>query len=251
MRGERIRKLWPTWRRDVPALIATLLLVWLGLVRGGKVPLLGLVDLGFHELGHLLTYVFPDLVTAVAGSVTQVAVPVGLAVYFVVVRNERASAAVCLAWAATAAADAAVYIADAPYERLELIGGEHDWAFALSAEGFDAMENAAGLAQAVRGLGWLFATAAVGLCLWPLGRRWVAPIEAPMSVKAQFRVVRGGLVGGRTGISHSVEGKLLLGRRSLPAARCAAASDRQIVLETTGWCQPIWSQVVAAGRAAI
>jgi hypothetical protein len=36
-----------------------LLFGWIAFVRGAGVPLLGLVDLGFHELGHLLTYPYP------------------------------------------------------------------------------------------------------------------------------------------------------------------------------------------------
>lgn len=45
-------------------------------------PLLGLADLGFHELGHLLTYSLPDLATAMAGSAMQILVPLTLAAYF-------------------------------------------------------------------------------------------------------------------------------------------------------------------------
>ena len=41
----------------------------------------------------------------------------------------------CLAWAGTSAHEASIYIADAPYERLELIGGYHDWAFVLGPGG--------------------------------------------------------------------------------------------------------------------
>jgi hypothetical protein len=33
-----------------------LLFGWIRFVRATRVPLLSLVDLGFHELGHLLTY---------------------------------------------------------------------------------------------------------------------------------------------------------------------------------------------------
>ncbi len=57
-------------------------------VRGTRVPLLRLADLGFHELGHLLTYTLPDVITAAMGSITRVLVPVGLAVYFLMVRRD-------------------------------------------------------------------------------------------------------------------------------------------------------------------
>jgi hypothetical protein len=126
-------------------------------VAGRQVPLLALVDLGFHELGHFVTYVLPwDLVTAAMGSATQIAVPLGLAAYFLVRRSERLSAAVCLAWTATSAWGVHVYVADAPYERLELIGGDHDWAFILFE--LDRMSWAAPLARLV----WLFGLACLG-----------------------------------------------------------------------------------------
>jgi hypothetical protein len=146
-------------------LAAVLVLVWLAFVRGGKVPVLGLVDLGFHELGHLVTYPFPDLATAMAGSLFQILVPVGLACYFSSFRGERAAGALCLAWAATSVVDVAAYIADAPFEKLPLIGGQHDWAFALGPDGFDALDHAGDIAAVVRGFGWALAALAIGHCL--------------------------------------------------------------------------------------
>lgn len=120
--------------------------------RSGFVPLLNLVDLGFHELGHLLTYWLPDLMTAAMGSVVQVAVPAGLAWYFLR-RQEKPSAALMVAWAGASARNVAVYIGDAPFERLQLIGGDHDWAFIF--HHFDAMSLAPRVAGLVGFLGSL------------------------------------------------------------------------------------------------
>jgi hypothetical protein len=142
---------------------------WFAFVRGINVPLLNFVDLGFHELGHLLTYPFPDVVTAAMGSITQVLVPWGLAAYFLLVRRDTLGGVFCLAWAATSAQNASVYIADAPYQSLQLIGGEHDWAFVLGAEHLDALDRASTIASIVRGLGGLLLLAAVAICglgLW-------------------------------------------------------------------------------------
>ena len=138
-----------------------LLLGWVAFVKGMPVPLLSLVDLGFHELGHLLTYPFADRFTAVMGSVTQVGVPAGLAVYFAWVRNDRIATSVCLTWAATAARDVSVYIRDAPYERLELIGGDHDWAFLLAAN----LDRAESLGRQVQTLGVLMLLGALALAI--------------------------------------------------------------------------------------
>jgi hypothetical protein len=170
------RARWPSWRRDAAAVAACVVLGLLGM-RGERVPLLSLVDLGFHELGHLICYLLPvgELVTAAAGSFMQVAVPVGLALYFLSFQQDRAGAAICLAWAATSAHDASRYIADAPYERLPLIGGDHDWAFFFSAEGIDAMHRAAGVAGAVEGLGWILYAGAFVAALWPLAAQGGTP----------------------------------------------------------------------------
>lgn len=143
---------------------------WFAFVRDSRVPLLGLVDLGFHELGHLVMYVLPihDLLTAAMGSIFQIAVPFGLAVYFAWVRRDMVAAAVCTAWTATNLRDVAVYVGDAPYERLELIGGEHDWAFVLGSEGLDRLDDAAMLASMLRGAGVVLLGIAVVLALWHL-----------------------------------------------------------------------------------
>jgi hypothetical protein len=137
---------------------------------------LWLVDLGFHELGHLLAAPLPTMVTALAGSFVQVLVPVGLAVYFVLRQRDLVAGGLCLAWAGTSAQDVAVYIADAPFQLLDLIGGEHDWAYILAMMG--ELDSAAGIASAVRVMAFVLAGAGIGACLWallrrpPAGRSW-------------------------------------------------------------------------------
>lgn len=147
--------------------------LWIGLagcaligaftLRGEHVPLLSLVNLGFHELGHLLTYPFPDLFTASMGSVTALLVPLGLAAYFTWRHRDRLGAALCLAWAGSAATEWSVYVADAPFERLPLIGGEHDWAFVLGRLGWT---DAAGeIAVALGVLAWALVLAGAAVCV--------------------------------------------------------------------------------------
>lgn len=130
-----------------------------------QVPLLALVDLGFHKLGHLFTYPLPwELVTAAMGSIAQIAVPLGLAAYLWLKRGERLSAAACLAWTGTSAWGVHVYVADAPFERLQLIGGDHDWAFIL--HDLDRMSAAAPLSRAMWLVGLGCLAAAAGVCGW-------------------------------------------------------------------------------------
>ena len=110
-----------------------------------------------------------------AGSIAQVALPLAIEGYFMA-RREVAGAMLCLAWAGTSARDASAYIADAPRQELELIGGEHDWAFALGPDGLDALDRAAAIAAVVRGLGLAMVLLAVAGCLaWPVVRARVEP----------------------------------------------------------------------------
>lgn len=129
-----------------------------------RLPVVTYVNLGIHELGHMLTYAFSDMVTAMAGSIAQVAAPLGLAVYFFV-RGDWVAAALCLAWGASSALEVAVYAADAPTEELELIGGGHDWAFILGPDGYAALDRAGPIADAIRDWAWVGLVTAAALCL--------------------------------------------------------------------------------------
>jgi hypothetical protein len=138
---------------------------WIAFEHGDRVPVLAYVNLGIHEFGHFVTYAFPDLFTALMGSVAQLAVPVALAVYFFLFRDDWLAAGLCLAWGATSGLEVATYVADAPVEELQLIGGSHDWAFILGPEGYDAIEKAGPLADRIRGVASLAIFAALALCL--------------------------------------------------------------------------------------
>jgi hypothetical protein len=171
--SERNRQRWkpaPAWQGAV-CLAWSGLAGWLAFARDERVPLLAFVNLGFHELGHLVCYLVPatgTVVTAAAGSTMQCAVPLGIAGYFLVLRRDRLAAAACLAWAATNFQEAAVYIADAPYERLQLIGGDHDWATVLGPAHLNRLQDAADIAGAVRALGVVLLVLGVALCAWTL-----------------------------------------------------------------------------------
>jgi hypothetical protein len=118
--------------------------------------------------------------------VTQVLVPVGLALYFLLAGRDLVGAGVCLAWGASSSVDVSYYIADAPYERLPLIGGQHDWAFILGPEHLDALGGAHTIAAAVKGLGLALFIAGIACCAAGLapGLRWLKPRpSAPPPVK--------------------------------------------------------------------
>lgn len=153
------------WRYVVGAGLICVL-GWFAFVAGKRVPLLSMADLGFHELGHLVCYILgpPQTVTAAMGSIFQILVPVGLAVYFLWRRRDVMAGSLMLAWAATNCQDVSVYIADAPFQRLPLLGGDnstHDWAFLLSG----SLPKAAGLSHFLWGVGLVMLLASLVLCL--------------------------------------------------------------------------------------
>jgi hypothetical protein len=155
--------------RDI-AIACALVLLAFTLVADVRVPVLAYVDLGIHELGHMLTFWMPPLLTAMAGSILQVMVPVGLALYFWGTQHDRPAAGLLFGWAATSAYDAARYIADAPYERLPLLGGDHDWAFVLFE--VDQMERASAYATTAQLVAWGMLLGGVALLASRYVREW-------------------------------------------------------------------------------
>ncbi|NNF64447.1 MAG: hypothetical protein HKN07_09315 [Acidimicrobiia bacterium] len=135
----------PLWQHLIASAFALAMLTY-AFVLGRRVPLLGYADLGFHELGHLLASPFSRTFAVVMGSGTQILVPLGLAAYFWLRSRDRLASGLIAVWAATSMQDASVYIADAPFQRLPLIGGHHDWAYLMSRWGvLDESGDYAGL----------------------------------------------------------------------------------------------------------
>jgi hypothetical protein len=165
--------------------LACLVLAWFAFVRGTRVPLLSLVDLGFHELGHMLTMWAPRVVYFAMGSVAQVAVPLALAAYFLWMVRDPIGAGVCLAWAGTSAQNVSLYIADAPYQRLPLLGGLHDWATILGPEHLDMLGAAGAIAAAVRVFGLLCLLTGFAVCCWTAAAAWTSSASVAGPAPAQ------------------------------------------------------------------
>ncbi len=126
-------------------------------------------DLGFHELGHMLTMPWaPQPLVSFAGSLTEVAVPLGLAVYFLWRRSDLFAGALMIAWAGEAANGVSIYIYDATRRVLPLLGSQegHDWAYLLSPGVWDALEQTDAIAYTVRGLSVLLFVCAFGILAW-------------------------------------------------------------------------------------
>jgi hypothetical protein len=100
---------------------------------------LHLVNLVFHEAGHVLFGFFPRFVMVLGGSATQVLVPLACLVAFWR-RGDRFGTAVAAWWAGQNLVDLAPYINDARALQLVLLGGRtgaevegHDWEYLLQA----------------------------------------------------------------------------------------------------------------------
>ena len=139
-------------------------------------PILSGVQLASHEFGHFATTFLPQVLSFMGGSLFEIIMPLGLAAVFLWQTRDLLGVSVCLAWAAASCASVATYIADAPFQQLALIGGEHDWAFILSPEGLDAMGSADAIAAFVRGLGVVFLLAGFAAAL--AGPWWVRRRDA-------------------------------------------------------------------------
>jgi hypothetical protein len=161
-----------TWKLTfqwVVAILVTGLLAALTYTRGGWIPWLSNVDLGIHELGHMLTQWAPELLCQLAGSFLQVAVPLGLGAYFWW-RHDRLAVVLMAAWAAESLNNVSVYIYDATRMALPLLGdvdgsgAGHDWRNILSRLG--ALEHTDAIAYTVRGFSGLLFAVALGLTAW-------------------------------------------------------------------------------------
>jgi hypothetical protein len=159
----------PRWAPSLATAAGVLVLGWFAFVRGVRVPIVGMVDLGVHELGHMLFAWAPELVMVLMGNGTQSLLPLIVAVCFAVFRRDWPACGLCLAWCGTTLQDASVYIADAPYQRLVLLkeNSIHDWAYVLGPEQFNALDKAGIVATCVKGVGLVFLAAGFCICLAP------------------------------------------------------------------------------------
>ncbi len=130
-------------------------------------------NLAFHEFGHLAFAPFGSTMHYLGGSLFQLLVPAGLAVYFVVRQGQPLGAAFCVWWVGESLINVAIYMADARALALPLVGGgDHDWnelffRFGLLAE--PSVERVAG------------ATHAAGVAAMLLGAAWIALLALPVA----------------------------------------------------------------------
>jgi hypothetical protein len=166
--GSRKNLTWQLTFQWAVAIAVTCLLAALTYSRGGWVPLLSRADLGIHEFGHLIVWWAPELMLQLAGSLTQVALPLLIGAYFLW-KRDRMAAVLMVAWAAESLNNVSVYIYDATRMALPLVGDDgsgagHDWHNVLSRLG--ALEHTDAVAYSVRGLSAVMFAVALGLAAW-------------------------------------------------------------------------------------
>lgn len=121
-----------------------------------------LVNLPFHEAGHILFRPFGAFVTSLGGTLLQLLVPLVCGGVLFLQQKDGFAAAFCLWWFGENFLDIAPYMADARTGVLPLVGGNtgqsspygfHDWEFLLTETGWIAHDQV--LAGYTAATGWI------------------------------------------------------------------------------------------------
>lgn len=108
--------------------------------------LFGGINLGIHELGHLLFYPFGNFISILGGSFLQIFIPI-LSFWIFLRQEDYFALSVSLFWLSTSLFNLSLYIGDARKQELPLVspfsGDEiiHDWNFILSKFGLLSFDN--------------------------------------------------------------------------------------------------------------
>jgi hypothetical protein len=118
---------------------------------------LDLVNLAFHEAGHIFLTPFGSTLHYLGGTLGQIAIPTLLAGYFLLVAPTRPlGAAVCCWWIGENFVNISVYMADARDLALPLVGGgDHDWNELFYRFGLLGQDSVRIISSGTRGLGGL------------------------------------------------------------------------------------------------
>lgn len=176
-------------------LLALLVLGAMVLARGltpaesGVLAFVHLVNLVFHEAGHVIFGVFGRFLGILGGSLNQVLIPSICAGYFVWHR-QPAAAAVMLFWVGESVTDVAIYVADGRDMALPLLaeGLIHDWNWILSE--LSLRNQARPIGVAVFGVGVVLMAASIVWLGADLARHLRGPDGTPVLSSARRPVDR-------------------------------------------------------------
>jgi hypothetical protein len=129
---------------------------------GGVLAFVHLIDLVFHEAGHVIFGFLGQFMGVLGGSLNQMLIPAVCTGYFLR-QGRRAAAAVTLFWTGESLADVAIYVADGRDMALPLLaeGLVHDWNWILSQ--LSLRDQAGPIGRVVFGIAVAILVAALGL----------------------------------------------------------------------------------------
>ncbi len=137
---------------------------------------LHLINLPFHEAGHIFFRPFGDLITSLGGTLGQLLMPMICMAVFLIQTGDAFAASVCLWWLGQNFMDIAPYINDARAGVLPLLGGNtgqtspygfHDWEYILTETGLIRYDHSIALASHAAGIIIMLTSFAwAGFLLW-------------------------------------------------------------------------------------
>lgn len=132
-----------------------------------------LINLPFHEFGHILFMPFGVFMMFLGGSLFQVLLPLALMCVFVFKQRDTFAGSLMLWWCGQSFIDVSPYIADAEYRALPLVGGggeeSHDWGNLLTM--MDALDNTQAIANCSFAIGAVLIIAALVWGGWILKKQ--------------------------------------------------------------------------------
>lgn len=156
------------WALRIPLLLWFCYIAYHHLADPQYTSLFGGINLGIHELGHVLFAPLGQTLSVAGGTLTQLAAPLAAAVMFVR-QPDWFAVTVAGAWLATNLYNVAVYVGDARAMALPLLslgGGDaiHDWHYMLS--GMGILDWDGGLATLLRLLAFVVLWSSIAAGIW-------------------------------------------------------------------------------------
>ncbi len=132
--------------------------------------LIDYVNLAFHEAGHFILGISGNqFILVCGGTLGQLFVPGAFAVYFFIKKDYRAFL-FTLFWFFQNFINISIYMADAPYQNLPLLGGDgtvHDWVYLCGElRCLHLIENLAKVVRVAGTLGMIASIMALGLFIF-------------------------------------------------------------------------------------
>jgi hypothetical protein len=151
-------------------------LAWIGVRQFGSAEyasLLGALNLGIHEAGHMVFRPFGEGITIAGGSLLQCLAPAA-AIFMFVRQPDWFGAAFCLGWLSTNLHSVGTYMSDAEAMRLPLVtvgsaeSVTHDWRFLF--ERFGVLHRCETIGALTHGLAHVTMAASLAAGAWLLWR---------------------------------------------------------------------------------